>query len=86
MSSAQAAAISAQQFFHGASKFAVVGASADRNKYGNKVLVGLEHPTETGNSFVGWHTLTASYSAEVVPRSQTQRHPRKPKSCQYRGY
>ena len=39
MSSAQAAALSAQQFFSGATRFAVVGASADRNKYGNKVLV-----------------------------------------------
>lgn len=38
MSSAQAAALSAQHFFSGATRFAVVGASADRNKYGNKVL------------------------------------------------
>jgi len=40
MSSAQAAALSAQHFFSGATRFAVVGASADRKKYGNKVLVG----------------------------------------------
>ncbi|DBB10414.1 TPA: hypothetical protein ACH3X3_001959 [Trebouxia sp. C0006] len=30
--------MSAQHFFSGATRFAVVGASADRNKYGNKVL------------------------------------------------
>lgn len=29
----------AQQFFSGVSRFGVVGASADRSKYGNKVLV-----------------------------------------------
>ncbi|KAL0038280.1 hypothetical protein WJX77_000171 [Trebouxia sp. C0004] len=38
MSLAQAAALSAQQFFSGATRFAVVGASADRKKYGNKVM------------------------------------------------
>lgn len=38
MAPSQPAAQSAQQFFKGASRFAVAGASSDRNKYGNKVL------------------------------------------------
>ena len=44
MAPSQPAAQSAQQFFKGASRFAVAGASSDRNKYGNKVLVRHTHP------------------------------------------
>lgn len=43
MLGAHSKAQAAQQFFDGISRFGVVGASADRSKYGNKVLVSTQY-------------------------------------------
>ena len=52
MLGAQSKGQAASQFFNGVSRFGVVGASADRSKYGNKVLVRTHQgmPTEATKS------------------------------------